>query len=87
MFQNVGQTSILIPKPITQEVIDISRGIRAFQIKKLRKALSMNQTEFALLLGKSVFTINVWEAKKGILNMQASSRQALEKAFKINNNE
>ncbi len=74
-------------KKITQKKIDISRGIHAFHIKKLRKALGMTKTEFSALLGKNVATISNWETKKGILNMQASSREALEKAFKRNNHE
>ena len=70
-----------------KEKINISRGIRASHIKKLRKVFAMSESEFAQMLGKSVITIRHWEAKKGILDLQRSSQAALEKVLEINKTE
>lgn len=61
--------------------INISRGIRASHIKKLRKKFAMSEAEFAKLLGKPVITIRNWEAKKGVLKLRSASRLVLETAF------
>ncbi len=61
--------------------INISRGIRASHIKKLRKELDVNENEFAKLVGKNVAIIRQWESKKGVLKLQSASREVLEKAF------
>lgn len=65
----------------TTPTINISRGIRASHIKKLRREFAMTEAEFAKVLGKPVITVRNWEAKKGVLNLQRASRAALEAAF------
>ena len=61
--------------------INISRGIRASHIKKLRKQFSMTTGEFSLLIGKSTQSLKKWEDSKGLLNLQKPSQIALEEAF------
>ncbi len=65
----------------SENYIDISRGIRASHIKKLRKQFSMTPGEFSLLIGKSAQSLKNWESSKGLLNLQQPSQLALEKAF------
>lgn len=67
--------------------INISRGIRASHIKKLRKVLSLTDIEFAKVLGKPISTIRRWELTKGVLNLKSSSQLTLEAAFKMDKNE
>lgn len=74
-------------KVIPATKINISRGIRASHIKKLRKEFEMTDLEFAKLLGKPVLTIRNWEIKKGVLNLQTPSQLSLEKAFKMDKKE
>lgn len=64
--------------------INISRGIRASHIKKLRKYLNMNLTDFAICIGKSPATVKQWEDKKGVLNLHQASQECLDKAFSLN---
>ncbi len=65
----------------SENYINISRGIRASHIKKLRKQFSMTHGEFSLLIGKSAQSLKNWENSQGLLNLQQSSQLALEKAF------
>lgn len=70
-----------------KEKIDISRGIRASHVEKLRKALNMTEADFAHLLNRKVATVSNWKNKKGLLRLQFPSREALVKAFADYNNE
>ena len=67
--------------------INISRGIRASHLKKLRKEFAITALEFSKLLGISVITIRNWEAKEGVLNLRSPSQAALETAFKMDKKE
>ena len=67
--------------------INISRGIRASHIKKLRKEFAMTELEFSKLLGKPVITTRNWEARKGVLKLRSASQSALETAFAMNKKE
>lgn len=70
-------------KPIHASAINISRGIRASHLLKLRKLHRLSQQDLAKLTGKSIVTIRNWEAGKGVLNLQAKSRQLLESLFQM----
>ncbi len=67
----------------SENYINISRGIRASHIKKLRRQFSMTPGEFSLLIGKSAQSLKNWESSKGLLRLQGSSQVALEKAFAL----
>lgn len=69
----------------TSSGIDISRGIRASHLKKLRKANQLNEIDLAELTNKSVATIRKWEASNGILVLQRASQQSLEAVFAMTN--
>lgn len=71
----------------TQNLINISRGIRASHIKKLRKQFSMTAAEFSLLTGESVQSLKKWESSAGLLILNKSSQGALEKAFALTKTE
>ena len=60
----------------SSDTINISRGIRASHIKKLRKTHQLTQPDLAQLTGKSLATIRNWEARSGVLQLQSSSQQA-----------
>ncbi|MDE1463808.1 hypothetical protein [Spartinivicinus poritis] len=82
--KKTSQTSAQKP---SVPIINISRGIRASHIKKLRKLFDLTDLEFAKLLGKPVKTIRSWELRKGVLNLRASSQTALEIVFNMNKEE
>ena len=65
----------------SSDTINISRGIRASHIVKLRKLNQLSQQDLARLTGKSVATIRNWEARTGVLNLQPQNRQVLKKVF------
>lgn len=73
----IGQTTVRTDK----NRINISRGIRASHIKKLRAEFQMTQSEFATLTGKSTATVANWEARKGVLKLQTASREILQTVF------
>lgn len=62
-------------------VINVSRGIRASHLKQFRKQNRLSVAQLARITGKSVPTINKWESTAGVLNLQASSKTALERIF------
>ncbi len=68
----------------TEDYINISRGIRASHVLKLRKQFSMTPAEFSLLTGISFQSLKKWESSKGLLKLHQSSQLALEKAFALN---
>lgn len=63
--------------------INISRGIRASHIKKLRKVCELSESDFAVLTGKSVTAVRSWESRAGVLNLQRASQQALQSVFSM----
>ncbi len=67
--------------PPRKPEFDISRGIRASHIKRLRKKLDLTEPEFAQIVGRSVATIRGWESKRGVLVFHAGSKAALTKVF------
>ena len=67
--------------------INISRGIRASHIKRLRKEFHLNEKDFATLTNKSVASIRKWENSDGVLVLQKSSRESLEKVFAMTKGE
>ncbi len=71
------------PKPISDAAssINISRGIRASHIVKLRKQHQLTQQDLAGLTGKSVATICRWEERTGVLKLQAASQRVLRAVF------
>ncbi|ASJ73830.1 hypothetical protein IMCC3135_18755 [Granulosicoccus antarcticus IMCC3135] len=64
--------------------INISRGIRASHVKKLRKQFSMTPAEFSKLIGESFQSLKEWESSQGVLKIENTSRVALERAFDMN---
>lgn len=81
--RHVNKETAITTKSSTPK-INISRGIRASHIKKLRKEFAMTELEFSKLLGKSVITTRNWEARKGLLKLRSASQSALETAFAMN---
>jgi len=61
--------------------INITRGIRASHIVKLRKLHELSQQDLATLTGKSIATIRNWESRTGVLKLQLNSKQALQDIF------
>ena len=79
------QTGKAKAKPGTSSnaTINISRGIRASHIKKLRKLHQLTPQDLAKLTGKSLATIHNWEARPGILQLQSNSQQVLQQLFEM----
>ncbi len=67
----------------SSDTINISRGIRASHIKKLRQTHQLTQPDLAQLTGNSLATIRKWEARSGVLQLQSSSQQALQEVFEM----
>ncbi len=63
--------------------INISRGIRASHIKKLRKTQNLSVADLAKLTNKTVTTVSAWENRAGVLKLQSASQQSLEKIFSM----
>ncbi|OED36581.1 hypothetical protein AB833_26660 [Chromatiales bacterium (ex Bugula neritina AB1)] len=61
--------------------INISRGIRASHIIKLRKFHKITQQELAKITGKSTTTIRNWESRTGVLKLQSDNQNILENIF------
>lgn len=53
----------------------------AAAVKRLRRALKLNKTQFATLLNVSPTTISNWETQPGKLSLKESSHKALSKAY------
>ncbi len=70
--------------PFEPDQINISRGLRASHLKKLRKQFDMTEIEFAKLIGKQVAMIRRWEITKGVLNLRKANLTLLESVFKMN---
>ncbi len=68
---------------LQESSINISRGIRASHIEKLKKLHKISTSELAFLAGKSVTTVSSWENKAGVLKLQSASQKSLEKVFAL----
>ncbi len=55
------------------------RAVTGKEVARLRERFAMSQAQFARLLGVSVPSIGNWERIKGRLNLQARTRQALDR--------
>jgi len=53
-------------------------------VRRLRKQLNMNKSEFAKLVGVSVPSITNWESKRGKLVLKEASLTGLIKTWKLN---
>jgi uncharacterized Zn finger protein len=83
---NLKKKSKAEQKP-SDETINISRGIRASHIKKLRQNLNITTAELAQLTEKTVTTVKKWELTKGALTLRSASQTALEKVFQMSESE
>jgi DNA-binding transcriptional regulator YiaG len=52
-------------------------------VRRLRKQLDMNKTQFATLIGVSLSTITNWESKRGKLSLKDTSLNALSRLSKL----
>ena len=52
-------------------------------VRRLRKQLNMNKTQFATLIGVSLSTITNWEGKRGKLSLKDTSLDALSRLSKL----
>lgn len=54
-------------------------------VRRLRKQLKMNKSEFARLVGVSAPSITLWESKRGKISLMEASLAGLTKASKLDN--
>lgn len=71
------------PRASSGDLVNISRGVRASHIIKLRKLHQLTQQDFAQLTGKTIATVRSWEARSGVLSLQSKNKLVLQKIFSM----
>jgi uncharacterized Zn finger protein len=70
------------PATLTDKKIDPFKATGP-AVRRLRKQLDMNKTQFATLIGVSLTTITNWEGKRGKLSLKETSLSALFRLSKL----
>ena len=66
---------------VTGSSINISRGLRASHLNRLRRQHQLTVAELAALSGISVATLNRWEKTAGVIQANRNSLSRIAKVF------